>query len=83
LFFQDDELLKARYEMLQVRINFYLQRCQQYINNFHQENLEMITEKLTQSIDKQHDQISGPEIRKLTTVANTALKNLLSFEEAY
>jgi hypothetical protein len=43
----------------------------------------MITEKLTQSIDKQHDQISGPEIRKLTTVANTALKNLLSFEEAY
>jgi len=42
----------------------------------------MITEKLTQSIDKSHDKISGPEIRKLTAVANTALKNLLTFEES-
>jgi len=45
-----------------------------------QSNLEMVIERLGQSLQKPVNEIKPPDIRKLTKVAYTALQNVLDYD---
>jgi len=63
-----------------VRLYFEKNEMTRAIYESIQSNLEMVIERLGQSLQKPVNEIKPPDIRKLTKVAYTALQNVLDYD---